>query len=172
MNMRSLKLALLATAATAALTSATMAADLIMDVPDQPTVVDNSFTWDGAYFGAFVTGQSVPAAMGLGVVIGANGTTDSLLFGGELEANWLSDGSWTAQADGRLGVFVADNAVLYGFGGIGSHSVNGTFIPVGAGIEFGLADNLSLKTEYQFNWDLSSAAQDSHVVKAGLNWHF
>lgn len=170
--MRSLKIALFAAAATAALSTAALAADLIMDVPDQPMVVDNSFTWDGAYFGAFVTGQSVPSTLGLGVVVGANGTTDSLLFGAELEANWLSDSSWTAQIDGRLGVFVADSAVLYGFGGIGTHSVNGTFVPVGAGIEFALADNLSLKTEYQFNWDLSSAAQDSHVVKAGLNWHF
>ena len=55
-------------------------------------------------------------------------------------------------------MFVADNAVLYGFAGVGTHSANGTYIPVGAGVEFGVADNMSLKAEYQFNYDLSSAA--------------
>ena len=68
--MRSLKLALLATAATAVLSSAAFAADLIVDQPTMAPVVDNSFTWDGAYIGAFIQGQSAPAAFGLGLLVG------------------------------------------------------------------------------------------------------
>jgi outer membrane immunogenic protein len=170
--MRTLKLAMLATAATAALSTSAFAADLIMDVPEAPAVVDNTYTWDGAYFGAFVSGQQVPSTLGIGVVVGVNASSDAILFGGELEGSLLSDGSWTAQADGRLGVFVADNIALYGFAGIGTHSANGAFVPVGAGLEFGVAENVSLKTEYQYNFDWDNAAQNSNVVKVGLNWHF
>ena len=97
--MRSLKLALLATAATAALSTAALSADLIMDVPDQPMVIDNSFTWDGAYFGALVSGQTVPSALGLGIVVGANGPTDALLFGGELGSQLA--GRWQLVGSGR-----------------------------------------------------------------------
>jgi outer membrane immunogenic protein len=172
MTMRSVKVALLATAASAAFSGAAFAADLIMDVPEAPAVVDNSFTWDGAYFGAFVSGQDVPSALGAGIVVGVNKSTDSLLFGGELEGQYLAGGNWAALADGRLGVFVADNAVLYGLAGIGTDTVNGTFVPVGAGVEFGLTDNVSLRAQYQYNWDISNAAESSNVVKVGVNWHF
>ena len=87
--MRSLKLALLATAATAVLSSAAFAADLIVDQPSAPPVVDNSFTWDGAYIGAFIQGQSAPAAFGLGVNLGVNALMDNLVLGGEIEKNRL-----------------------------------------------------------------------------------
>ncbi len=59
--MRSLKLALLATAAVAAFSSAAAAADLIVDVPIDTPVVDNSFSFDGAYIGAFLQGLTNPA---------------------------------------------------------------------------------------------------------------
>lgn len=170
--MRILKIALLATAASAALSTATLAADLIMDPPEPSPIIDNSFNWDGVYLGSYLSGQSVPSTYGVGVVIGANATSDAFLYGGELELGWLSNSTWTVQADARLGVLVADNLAVYGFSGIGRNSTNGTFIPVGAGIEVGLSDNLSLKTEYQFNYDLTSPAQDANVVKAGINWHF
>src|SRR5689334_4137768 len=100
--MRSLKLALLATVATAAFSGAALSADLIMDPPDAAPVIDNSYTWDGAYFGAFVSGQTVPSTYGIGVVVGVNKTSDAMLFGGELEASWLGNSTWSLQADGRL----------------------------------------------------------------------
>ena len=68
--MRSLKLALLATAAVAALSSAAAAADLIVDVPIEEPVIDNSFSFDGAYVGAFLQGQTNPTTFGLGIDFG------------------------------------------------------------------------------------------------------
>lgn len=169
--MRLLKTALFATVATLAISAAAFAADLIVDTPADP-IVDNSFTWDGAYIGFFVSGQTVPSAFGLGANLGVNALQDNILFGGEVSAAYLSDGSWTGQVHGKLGFLLAPEVALYGLAGIGTHSANGVFVPVGLGIEAGLADNLSLKAEYQYNIDLSTAAQNSHVFKAGLNWHF
>ena len=84
--MRSLKLALLATAATAVLSSAAFAADLIVDQPTAPPMVDNSFNWDGAYIGALIQGQTAPNAFAIGADLGVNTTMSGLLLGGEIEA--------------------------------------------------------------------------------------
>src|SRR5690606_31285250 len=84
-KMRSLKLALLATAAVATLSSAAAAADLIVDVPIDTPIIDNSFSFDGAYVGAFLQGQTNPNAFGLGVNFGVNALMDSLLIGAEIE---------------------------------------------------------------------------------------
>lgn len=169
--MRTLKIALLATVATAALSSATLAADLIIADP----VVDNYAPvgdWEGPYFGAFLSGQSQPAVFGLGVALGVNVLIDdSFLAGIEGELAYLGNGSWQGQVDGRLG-FVADPALLYAFVGVGANSVTGTYVPVGVGAEFLVTDALSLRAEYQFQWDTDSAAQDAHVGRVGLFWHF
>ncbi|MEO6396491.1 MAG: autotransporter outer membrane beta-barrel domain-containing protein [Devosia sp.] len=170
--MRTLRIALLATVATAAISSASLAADLILDPPVSEPIIDNSFSWDGAYIGGLLSVQDVPGTFGAGVVVGANATADAFLFGGEIEASLLSNGTWSAQVDGRAGVLVSDSLAIYGFLGIGQHSTNGTYVPLGVGAEVALADNLSFKAEYQFNNDLTSSAQDANVFKAGLNWHF
>ena len=82
--MRSLKLALIAAAATAALSSTAFAADLIVDTPiTTPAVVDNSFNWDGAYIGLFAAGQTAPSAFGIGADLGVNALMNGLLVGGD-----------------------------------------------------------------------------------------
>jgi opacity protein-like surface antigen len=168
--MRSIKIALLATVATAALSSATFAADLIISEP----VIDNTaaFDWEGPYAGLWISGQSTPAVFGLGANLGVNVLLDqSLLAGIEGELAWLSNATWEGQVDGRLG-FVADIAVIYAFAGFGANSATGVYVPLGVGAEFAVADNLSLKAEYQYQWDLDNGAQSSHVGKLGFNWHF
>jgi hypothetical protein len=35
-----------------------------------------------------------------------------------------------------------------------------------------VADNMSIKAQYEFHWDLTAAAQNNHVGKIGLNFHF
>jgi hypothetical protein len=35
-----------------------------------------------------------------------------------------------------------------------------------------VADNLSIKAEYAYQWDFDNAAQSAHVGKLGFNWHF
>ena len=69
--MRTIKIALLATVAGAALTTATLAADPIVMMDPTP-VVDNftGFDWEGVYAGLYVSGQTddtAPATTRFGV---------------------------------------------------------------------------------------------------------
>ncbi|MHB1102091.1 MAG: outer membrane protein [Devosia sp.] len=162
--MRTLKIALLATVATAALSSATFAADLIIADP----VIDNtySFDWEGPYAGLYVSGDSSPA-FGLGADLGVNVLIDtSLLAGVEGNLAGYSDGTWDVEAHGRLG-YVSDSALFYGLLGVGWNSTPFFFVPVGVGVEFAVADNLSLKAEYNYQW-----GPNIHLAKVGFNWHF
>jgi len=170
--MRSLKLALLATAATAVLSSAAFAADLIVDQPSAPPVVDNSFTWDGAYIGAFIQGQSAPAAFGLGVDLGVNALMDNLVLGGEIEAVAATGPNFSAQGTVKLGGLINDSALLYAYTGLGSRTPSSWYVPVGVGVEFAVANNVGIKAEAQYNFDLTSTAENSAAIKVGLNWHF
>jgi len=169
--MRTLKLALLATAATVAFSSATFAADLIIS---EPAIIDNSvgFDWEGPYAGLFVSGQTTPAVYGIGANLGVNVLLDnSLLAGFEGEVTWLSNSTWQGDVSGRLG-FVADAALIYAHLGVGANSATGGYVPVGVGAEFAVADNLSIKAEYAYQWDWDNGADSSHVGKIGFNWHF
>lgn len=168
--MRTLKIALLATVATAALSSATFAADLIVSEP----VIDNAyaFDWEGPYAGLFLMGHDF-GIFGLGVDLGVNVlVSEGVLLGVEGDLAWLSDNSWIGQVHGRAGFLVSDEFLIYGLAGAGFDSKWDAFIPVGVGAEFAVADNLTLKAQYQYQWDFDNAAEDAHVVKVGLNWHF
>src|SRR5688572_16018203 len=163
--MRTLKIALLATVAIAALSSATPAADLVIE--DEP-IIDNSFgfDWEGPYAGLWVAGLTTPA-FGLGADLGINVLVDSsLLAGVEGDISWQSDSTWTAQGHGRLG-FVMDQALVYGLAGLGWNSGTGGFLPLGVGVELAVTDNLTLKAEYNYRW-----GPDVHVGKVGFNFHF
>lgn len=170
--MRSLKLALLATAATAVLSSAAFAADLIVQQPSAPPVVDNSFTWDGAYIGAFIQGQSAPSAFGLGVDLGVNALMNNLVIGGEIEAVAATGPNFSAQGTAKIGGLINDSALLYAFSGLGSRTPSSWYVPVGVGVEFAVANNVGIKAEAQYNVDLTSSAENSAAIKVGLNWHF
>jgi opacity protein-like surface antigen len=169
-KMRSLKLALLATAATAVLSSATLAADLIVDVPVEP-IIDNSFAFDGAYVGALLLGQTVPNTFGLGVNFGVNALMDSVLLGAEFEATASLGGQASAQATGRVGGLITDTAIAYVYSGFGARTGTSWYVPIGVGAEFAVADNVGLKAEAQYNWDLSGGP-NSVVGKVGINFHF
>ena len=170
--MRSLKLALLATAAVAAFSSAAAAADLIVDVPIEEPIIDNSFSFDGAYIGAFLQGQTNPAAFGLGVNFGVNALMDSLLIGAEVEGVVATGPNFSGQITGRVGGLVSDNAIIYAYSGLGSRTPTSWYVPLGLGAEVAVADNVGIKGELQYNWDLTSAAQNSVAAKVGLNFHF
>lgn len=169
--MRSLKLALLATATTVVLSSTAFAADLIVDTPMEP-IVDNSFAFDGAYIGIFGQGQSGPTAFGIGADFGVNALMDNLLIGAEFEAAVTTGLNFDAQLTGKVGGLITDSAIVYIYSGIGSKTPSSYYVPVGIGAEFAVADNLGLKVEGQYNFDLTSSAQNSAAVKVGLNWHF
>jgi opacity protein-like surface antigen len=169
--MRSLKLALLATAAVAALSSAAAAADLIVDVPIDEPVIDNSFSFDGAYIGAFVQGQT-PAAFGIGINFGVNALMDNLLIGAEFSGAYLTGPNWDGQFTGKVGGLVSDNAIIYAYSGVGSKTFTSFYVPIGIGAEVAVADNVSIKGEVQYNWDLTNGAENSAAARVGLNFHF
>ena len=170
--MRSFKLALLATAAVAAFSSAAAAADLIVDVPIDTPVIDNSFSFDGPYIGAFLQGQTNPATFGLGVNFGVNALMDSLLLGAEVEGVAALGPNFSGQVTGRLGGLISDNAIIYGYSGLGSRTPTSFYVPVGIGAEVAVADNVGIKGEVQYNWDLTAAGESSVAAKVGLNFHF
>lgn len=170
--MRTLKIAALASVALAALSTATLAADPIVMVDTPPVMDDVSYGFDGPYAGIFVLGQTNPGSLGVGLNLGVNVSSDALVFGVEGDAAWVSGGvGWQAQVVGRLGAAVSDDAMIYGLAGIGANGLNGAYVPVGVGAEFMIADNMSLKAQYEFHWDLGGGG-NSHVGKVGLNWHF
>jgi opacity protein-like surface antigen len=171
--MRSLKLALLATAAVAAFSSAAAAADLIVDVPISEPIIDNSFSFDGAYIGAFLVGQTAPDAFGVGANFGVNVLMDSLLVGAEIEGVVATGPNYSGQVTGKIGALISDNAIIYAYSGLGSRTPTSWYVPVGIGAEVAVADNVGIKGEVQYNWDLTGpAAQNSVAAKIGLNFHF
>jgi opacity protein-like surface antigen len=171
--MRSLKLALLATAAVAALSSAAAAADLIVDVPINEPVIDNSFSFDGAYVGIYLQGQTPPSAFGIGANLGVNMLMDNLLIGAEISGAVLTGPNYDGQITGRVGGLIGDNAIVYVYSGAGSKTFTSWYVPIGIGAEVAVADNLGIKGEVQYNWDLTGpAAQNSFAAKVGLNFHF
>jgi opacity protein-like surface antigen len=176
----------MATVATAALSSATLAADLIIADP----IIDNTyvapgFDWDGPYAGLYVSGQAsdYSDAWGIGAVLGANMMLDSSLLAGiEGSVAWLAtdaagvDDSWQGQVHGKLG-FTADMVAIYALLGAGYNSETEAYIPLGVGAEFAVADNFTIKAEYQYQWDVEDTFaglgdESAHVGKVGFNWHF
>jgi len=149
-----------------------MAADLVVETPTAPPVIDNSFTWDGAYIGAFLQGQTAPAAFGLGVDFGVNALMSNFVIGGELELVAATGPNFSAQATAKIGGLISDSALLYAYTGLGSRTPSSFYVPAGVGVEFAVADNMGIKAEAQYNFDLTSTAENSAAIKVGLNWHF
>ena len=169
--MRTLKIALLATAATAALSTATLAADLIIDAPaiyQEPAVA--SYGLGGPYAGLYVLGQSHPGALGIGVVLGVNMPADGFLLGIEGDAAITASSDAYGQVIGKIGLMPSEAVAIYGLAGVGVNSHDGFYVPVGAGVEFAVAENLSLKAQYEYQWDPDHT--DNHVGKIGFNFRF
>jgi len=169
--MRTLKIALLATVATAALSSATFAADLVID--EEPVIATSaSFGLDGPYAGIYILGDSHTASFGAGVVLGANFSQDAFLLGIEGDISVTTVPDFYGQVVGKFGFNASDSAAIYGVAGLGwtSHAGAGFYIPVGIGAEFLISDGLSLKAQGEYHW--TGTGHDTLVGKLGLNWHF
>jgi opacity protein-like surface antigen len=169
--MRTLKLALLATVATAALSSATLAADLIIDAPAVYAPAA-SYGLDGPYVGVYVLGDSHTAAFGGGIVLGANFAQDAFLLGIEGDLSVTTAGDWYGQAVGKAGFMAGESAAIYGLAGVGwtNHFAGAFYIPVGIGAEFAVTESLSLKAQAEYHF--TNAGHDSVVGKLGLNFRF
>jgi len=165
---------LLAGAALAvSMSSTAMAADLLG--PVDPIYSSPLFDFEGLYVGGTgggaVSGGSLYGT--LGVVVGANfAVTDGIIAGVEFQGNTYWDGAYAgydALALGRLGGFLAENAMVYGTLGAGVLSGSAVYA-FGAGVEMAMTDSLSVRGELQ---GLGGFGAMPSVGKAtvGLLWH-
>ncbi|MEO7221971.1 MAG: hypothetical protein ABIY37_05810, partial [Devosia sp.] len=127
---------------------------------------------DGAYVGAFLQGQTPPAAFGIGVNFGVNMLMDNLLVGAEISGAVLTGPNFDGQITGKVGGLVSDSAIIYVYSGAGSKTFTSWYVPIGIGAEVAVAENVGIKAEVQYNWDLTNPAQNSAAAKVGLNFHF
>jgi hypothetical protein len=173
--MRSLKIVAIASVAAAALgtASAAMAADPIVMIDTPPPPMAAVYGLDGPYAGVFVLGSAGgPNAIGIGVDIGVNMASNGLLFGVEGDAAWESSGDWDLQVHGKLGAMLSDQAAIFVLAGLGTNTANGTYVPLGVGAEFGIADNMSLAASVEYDWDMTAPGASPVVGKLGVNFHF
>jgi outer membrane immunogenic protein len=198
-------IALLSGVAGLALVSGAQAADLIIDEPAAGVVEVAGGNWDGLYVGAFVGGlagtfeDDVPQEYDIsgwlaGVNLGANFTVaDGIVLGVVGDVAWSNAENqdnldlavnWTASLRGRLGFdggaflpyLTAGLAVAGGeIEGISETHVGWT---VGAGVEFAVADNISVDLLYRYSdygtatYNVEDIGLTAHAVTVGLNFKF
>jgi len=182
-------IALLSGVAGLALVSGAQAADLIIDQPAAGVVEAASGNWDGLYVGAFVGGlggtfedessdEYDVSGWLAGVNLGANFTVaDGIVLGVVGDVAWSNAENqdnlplsvdWTASLRGGVrfdGEIEGINETHFGW-------------TVGAGVEFAVADNISVDLLYRYS-DYGTATYSnedfgltSHAVTVGLNFKF
>lgn len=200
-------IALLSGVAGLALVSGAQAADLIIDEPAAGVVEVASGNWDGLYVGAFVGGLAGTftddsssdeydvSGWLAGVNLGANFTVaDGIVLGVVGDVAWSNaenqDGDplfidWTASLRGRLGfdggAFLPYLTAGLAVAGTEIDGLSATHVgwTVGAGVEFAVAENISVDLLYRYS-DYGSVDYDvnddfsltAHAVTVGLNFKF
>ena len=135
--------------------------------------------WSGFYAGVYGVGQASPAGgtqYGLGLDVGVNAQFEFVLVGAEVAVHGLTGGAGSTtyvEALGRVGVPVADNFLLYAAAGVGVDAgppaeSDALF---GAGVEYALSDDVSLRAQYLHGFPLTGANPKDQVT-LGANFHF
>jgi opacity protein-like surface antigen len=157
-----------------ALTGSTaMAADLMAPPPPATAMTSG---WDGVYIGA--NGYyDLDGYAGVQGVLGVNATiSDNFLIGGELALGpYFGVGANSGQTGSedylaaRAGI-VSGPALIYAMGGLSNidSDVGGV---VGAGVEFSVADNVSVRVQ-AVDYLHADFSQYFQQVSAGLMFHF
>lgn len=160
-----------AIALAAALTTGAQAADY-------SAPASSSFDWDGFYAGVGIAGSFFNGGNRVvqgEIEVGANFTSDNILFGVEafvgygyenVAALWGGVGG----AEARIGYLVTPEALLYMSAGAVATAPNTLYGTIGAGMEFAVADAMSIDLEYKFLYN--SAAVYGSEIGASLLWHF
>jgi len=196
------------------------AADLIVDTPVEPGVVDVSGSWDGVYLGVFAgygagTFENTPpggvehdiSGWLAGVALGANFTvTDGIVAGVVGDIAWSGIGNdpadfggdevnvnWVGSLRGRLGFdggaflpYLTAGLAVAGAEAVDTGVTSDTAVhvgwTVGAGVEFAVADNLSVDLLYRYSdygsqsyavgLGGSDIALKTNQLSVGLNWRF
>ena len=142
-------------------------------------VADSGFDWNGFYAGVYGVGQGSTVGggqLGLGIDAGVNGRFEFVLVGGEVAIQGLGGGAGTTayiQGIGKAGLALSDSIVAYGAAGLGA-SLAGpseSDLLAGGGVEFAVADDLSVGARYLHGFPVSEAnPKDQFTV--GANFHF
>lgn len=174
----------LAAVAIVSLSTAAQGADTEIAAPEPPLLpVAEPFDWDGFYAGVRFGAQREPGVSDanwfLGVHAGVNTTFDFFLVGAELTLDGVFDTAGTHAYGGilaRAGVLLSGEALAYGVAGFGSDfgapSGPGSHVLAGAGLEFALTDDMSLRGQYVYGWDGGAAQTDIHRFSLGASFHF
>jgi outer membrane immunogenic protein len=169
----------------------------------------NAYSWAGPYLGGTLgyewgtvgNNPTRPSGVTGGIEAGYNWQNGPWVFGVEGDINvtgaddtfapWKFSNPWFGTARGRAG-YAFNNILFYGTGGLAFGELKGlTFGGVseshtnagwtlGAGAEFGLAQNWTAKIEYLYvdldnsNFVVTGAKNDYRfgLVRAGVNFHF
>ena len=144
-----------------------------------PVAEGNGFDWTGFYAGVYGVGQSGSVSglqYGAGLALGANLAIDFFLIGGEVAVHGLlggTGGTAYAQAVARGGVLVTDDVAVYAAGGYGIN-VGAPLEDqalLGGGVEFAVADDVSLRAQYLHGFPITGANAVNQVT-LGANLHF
>lgn len=146
---------------------------------DSIPVADSGFDWNGFYAGVYGVGQGSTvggAQFGVGLDVGATARFEFVLVGGEVAIQGLGGGAGTTgyvEGLGKVGLALSDSIVAYGTTGLGM-SIAGpseSDLLVGAGVDFAVADDLSIGARYLHGFPLTGAnPKDQFTV--GANFHF
>lgn len=174
--LKSLTLALVATAATAGTASAT---DLMGYTPaSTPAMAADGFDWQGFYDGIYGGGFDLTGSA-FGIVGGWIGYNFMLgdHWVGSVEGDGLYylDGSsdWEVFVNGRVGYLVTDDLLLYKIAGIGRFSDGDIIYQLGAGAEFALTDNITVRGQVTGHQAIGLPFSAGYVVGTlGAALHF
>lgn len=142
------------------------------DLPPLPTHYQSVGGAEGFYAGIFGGAGFSDGTTGVAAV--AVGTTLSgadLLLGLEGMALLTGRGSTSFDASVRLGVPLGDSLALYGQLGLGANTDTGSFVSLGASLEWNVTDTVSLRTQYRLDRDLSGDPS-AHLLLTGAVLHF
>ncbi|MDU6731688.1 MAG: porin family protein, partial [Bradyrhizobium sp.] len=168
----------------------------------------NAYSWAGPYLGGTLgyewgsvgNNPTKPSGLVGGLTAGYNWQNGPWVFGAEGDINltgandtfapWKFSNPWFGTVRGRAG-YAFNNILFYGTGGLAFGGLRGETFglseshtslgwTLGAGAEFGLAQNWTAKIEYLYidldssNFVITGAKNDYRfgVVRAGINFHF
>ena len=147
----------LGVAAVALMASGAQAADLFVPTTPEPVyTAPAAFSWEGLYTGVELGGffYDDETYGVVGGIVGANFIpVDPILVGLEIQADYIWGNDQDAGlilALGRVGAVVTDQVLVYAAGGVGSifgDDESEMVYALGAGVEFAVTQNISLRGE-------------------------
>lgn len=169
-----LKRTLLAGTVVLATAVAANAADIPMmpePMTPEPMMPAPSFSWGGAYVGAYGGYLLGPGAAQAGAQAGYNFVSGGFLAGIEVQAGALFIGpAFEGNVNVRAGALLGDSVLLYAEAGLGTIGLVSYTYTFGGGAEFAVGTATSLFIEAK-GFGILSGSCCAITVQGGLNFH-